>query len=82
MSMYRLTRDRQWIEKHRELLVECAEWTIEQRRKTVELVDGERPLHWGLLPKWSYGGDIAGLQCYASSTPISPAGAGRRIPLG
>lgn len=65
VSAYRFSRDREWIRKHLGLLRECAEWTIEQRRRTMVLENGEKPLHWGLLPKWSYGGDIADLQCYA-----------------
>lgn len=64
VSTYRLGRDRVWIEKHLPLLRECAEWTIAQRRETMVLENGEKPLHWGLLPKWSYGGDISELQCY------------------
>jgi hypothetical protein len=31
----------------------------------MELENGQQPLHWGLLPKWSYGGDISDVQCYA-----------------
>lgn len=65
VQLYRLTGDRAWIEGHIDLIREAAEWTIEQRRRTMVEEDGERPLHWGLLPKWSYGGDIAGLQCHA-----------------
>ncbi len=64
VSAYRLTRDRAWIEKHLPLIRECAEWTIAQRRTTMVLENGEKPLHWGLLPKWSYGGDISDLMCY------------------
>jgi len=65
VSAYRFSRDQAWIRKHLGLLRECAEWTIAQRRKTMVLENGPKPLHWGLLPKWSYGGDIAELQCYA-----------------
>ncbi|MGQ9919247.1 MAG: hypothetical protein ACUVS7_17730, partial [Bryobacteraceae bacterium] len=67
VSVYRLTRDTEWIRKYLPLLQECAEWTIAQRRKTMvpDEKPGEKPLHWGLLPAWSYGGDIADLQCYA-----------------
>ena len=64
VSAYRFTRDGQWIRKHLDLLRECAEWTVENRRKTMQETDGDKPLHFGLLPKWSYGGDISGLQCY------------------
>lgn len=67
VSVYRLTRDTEWIRKYLPLLRECAEWTIAQRQKTMVPSDkpGEEPLHWGLLPAWSYGGDIADVQCYA-----------------
>lgn len=64
VSVYRLTRDDEWIRPHLPLLKECSEWTIAQRRRTMKLEDGERPLHWGLLPKWAYGGDIANVLCY------------------
>ncbi|MCE5240433.1 hypothetical protein LLH23_18390 [bacterium] len=65
IRLYRLTRNRAWIETHLPLIRECAEWTVAQRRRTMVLENGEKPLHWGLLPKWSYGGDISELQCYA-----------------
>ena len=65
VTLYRLCADEAWVRPHLPLIRGCAEWTIEQRRRTMGEADGERPLHWGLLPKWSYGGDIAGLQCYA-----------------
>lgn len=64
VELYRFSRDRRWIRKHRELLKSCAEWTFAARRQTMQLEDGRQPLHWGLLPKWSYGGDIADEQCY------------------
>jgi hypothetical protein len=34
----------------------------------MELENGQQPLHWGLLPKWAYGGDILDVLCY----PIFP----------
>jgi len=55
---YYVSRDKEWIRKHLPLLIECADWTIARRKKTMVEVDGERPLHWGLLPKWAFGGDI------------------------
>jgi len=64
VSAYRFSRDGGWIRKHVPLLRECAEWTIAQRKRTMTLENGKRPLHWGLLPKWSYGGDISDVQCY------------------
>ena len=68
VSLYRLTRDEEWLRGHLPLLKECAEWTLTQRRRTMELEKGEKPLHWGLLPKWAYGGDILDVLCY----PIFP----------
>lgn len=65
VSAYRLSRDRAWVSKHLPLIRQCAEWTMAQRRTTMVLENGEKPLHWGLLPKWSYGGDISELMCYA-----------------
>jgi hypothetical protein len=65
VSAYRFTRDTAWIRKHLPLLKDCADWTMAQRRKTMVLIDGQRPLHWGLLPKWAYGGDIGEVTCYA-----------------
>jgi hypothetical protein len=64
ISAYRLNRDAPWIRKHLDRIKKCAEWTIAERRKTMELENGERPLHWGLLPKWAYGGDIFDSLCY------------------
>jgi hypothetical protein len=64
VSAYRFSRDTDWIRKHVPLLRECAEWTIAQRKRTMTPENGKRPLHWGLLPKWSYGGDISDVQCY------------------
>jgi hypothetical protein len=63
VGLYRVVRDKTWICEQLPLLRQCAEWTIENRRLTM-VDDGEKPLHWGLLPKWSYGGDLSKLQCY------------------
>jgi hypothetical protein len=64
VSAFRVSRDEPWIRKHLPLLRACAEWTLENRRKTMTLEDGKKPLHWGLLPKWSFGGDVSELQTY------------------
>jgi hypothetical protein len=64
ISVYRLTRDDDWIRPHIPLFRECADWTTSRRRRTMELENGQKPLHWGLLPKWAYGGDIADVLCY------------------
>ncbi len=65
VALYRLTRDREWIQRQAPLLRQCAEWTIEARRSAMKLANGVKPLHWGLLPPWSYGGDLAEVECYA-----------------
>lgn len=65
ISAYRLGRDEAWIRRHLPLIRECAEWTIAERRKTMTPEEGPRPLHWGLLPAWAYGGDIAEVKCHA-----------------
>ncbi len=65
VSAYRLSRDREWITRHVPLLKSCAEWTIAQRQTTMQMQDGAKPLHWGLLPEWAYGGDIHDVKCYA-----------------
>jgi hypothetical protein len=64
IEAYRFSRDRKWIQKHLELFNDCADWTISNRRKTMQLEHGQKPPQWGLLPKWSYGGDLANQQCY------------------
>lgn len=65
VDMFRFGRDRAWIRKHVALLRDCADWTIANRRKTMNLEDGKKPLTWGLLPKWTFGGDIADKQCHS-----------------
>jgi len=61
---YRFSRDREWIAKHLDLIRACADWTGAQRQGTMIPVDGERLVHWGLLPEWAYGGDIGDVLCY------------------
>ncbi|MBI2440262.1 MAG: hypothetical protein HYV35_02710 [Lentisphaerae bacterium] len=58
VELFRLTGDRQWISRHVQLLQDCAEWTIANRRKTMRLEAGQRPIHYGLLPMWAFSGDI------------------------
>jgi len=58
VEVFRLTRDRDWIAPHVDMLRACAEWTIAERRKTMLPVDGQRPPHYGLLPQWAHGGDL------------------------
>jgi hypothetical protein len=54
-QVYRLTRDRQWLEKLKPRLVESAEWTISSRHER----QGREEEFYGLLPKHAYGGDIS-----------------------
>jgi len=51
-------------------IAESAEWLVESFRSTQVLVDGERPIHYGLLPKHTYGGDLTepAYSLYGSST--------------
>jgi len=63
-NLYRFSHDTNWARQRLPILKECAEWTMQQRRKTMVLENGARPLSWGLLPKWAYGGDIGGLVCF------------------
>ena len=30
----------------------------------MELENGRKPLHWGLLPQWAYGGDVVNVLGY------------------
>ncbi len=64
INAYRLTRDKEWMRRNLPLLKDCAEWTLAQRRRTMVEENGQRPLAWGLLPKWSYGGDVVSLECH------------------
>ena len=63
-ELFRIGRDRAWIRKHVDLIKRCAEWTIANRAKTVKPDSGVPPLARGLLPKWTFGGDIADRKCY------------------
>jgi len=54
-QVYRLTRDRQWLEKLKPSLVASAEWTIETRHERQGRAEG----FYGLLPKHAYGGDVS-----------------------
>ena len=63
-DLFRLSRDTAWMRKHVNLIRDCAEWTLANRKKTMVKEKGARPLTYGLLPKWSFGGDIADKQCH------------------
>jgi hypothetical protein len=54
-QVYRLTNDRQWLEKLKPRLVESAEWTIASRYSKQE----RESQFDGLVPKHAYGGDVS-----------------------
>jgi hypothetical protein len=54
-QVYRLTSDRQWLERLKPRLVESAEWTIASRHQS----EGREQEFYGLLPKHAYGGDVS-----------------------
>lgn len=64
IDVFRLGRDRVWMRTHLQLLKTCADWTIANRRKAMEEKKGVSTLTRGLLPKWTFGGDIADKQCH------------------
>ncbi len=48
---YALTGDRAYLEQHYPRLLACARWQERQRARTRVLVDGQRPLTYGLMPR-------------------------------
>lgn len=40
------------------LIRDNAEWILASLRSTAELIDGQRPVHFGLMPRHIYGGDL------------------------
>ena len=65
VAAYRLSRDRAWIERH---LPCCASVPNGRSSSVKRRWNRERRsvrCTAGLLPKWSYGGDIAEVECYA-----------------
>lgn len=65
-----LTGNREPIDGLWPQIAESAEWIVESFRSTQVLVDGQRPVHYGLLPKHTYGGDLTepAYSLYGSST--------------
>ncbi len=51
-------------------IAESAEWIAASFRSTQQLIDGERPVHFGLMPRHTYGGDLTtpAYSLYGSST--------------
>ena len=48
---YRYTGDKEWLRRVAPKIIKSCEWIARQRARTKTLVDGEKPRHWGLLPK-------------------------------
>jgi hypothetical protein len=57
-ELFRLTGDREWFKKQAAVLNSGADWIAAARRRTMRARAGRKPVHWGLLPKEFYGGDI------------------------
>ncbi len=51
LEHYRLTGDRAYLEKVYPRLLACSRWQRKQRQRTRELIDGKRPLYYGLMPR-------------------------------
>lgn len=64
MEYYRLTQDRQFLEAVFPRMIASARWQERARQRTRELVNGARPLNYGLLPR---GMGDAGLKNDASN---------------
>ncbi|NPV07986.1 MAG: hypothetical protein HPY83_08495 [Anaerolineae bacterium] len=51
---YRITRDREWLERVAPAMVKACDWVTHERRRTMELApDGSRPIEFGFLPAGS-----------------------------
>ena len=48
-----LTRDREWMQQHAPKLIEACEWIIRERKATMKLQNGLKPLEYGWLPRGS-----------------------------
>lgn len=69
-DVFALTKDSTLIQSLWPQIVESADWICAQFRSTQVLVDGQEPIHYGLLPKHTYGGDLTdpAYSLYGSST--------------
>ncbi|MBL8635373.1 MAG: hypothetical protein JNM40_19255 [Myxococcales bacterium] len=69
-DVFALTNDRTLMESLWPQIVESADWICAQFRSTQVLIDGQKPIHYGLLPKHTYGGDLTdpAYSLYGSST--------------
>jgi len=48
---YKLTGDRSWLRKVAPKMIKSCDWIIRERNRTKTTANGERPRHYGLLPK-------------------------------
>lgn len=58
-EIYQLTHDQQLLRALYPSVVESARWIIDRLRSTRTEEQGERPPHFGLMPKHTYGGDLS-----------------------
>lgn len=69
LDVYTLTGDKTWLSRLWPRVRECANWIASSFASTRTESDGERPPHYGLMPKHIYGGDLRtpAYSLYASS---------------
>jgi hypothetical protein len=48
---YKLSGDKEWLKRVAPAMIKSADWIIRERARTKTLVNGEKPRHYGLLPK-------------------------------
>jgi hypothetical protein len=48
---YKLTGDRAWLRRVAPKMIKSCDWIIRERTRTKAMTNGERPRHYGLLPK-------------------------------
>jgi hypothetical protein len=48
---YKLSGDKEWLKRVAPAMIKSADWIIRERSRTKTLVNGEKPRHYGLLPK-------------------------------
>lgn len=48
---YKLSGDKEWLKRVAPAMINSADWIIRERARTKALVSGEKPRHYGLLPK-------------------------------
>lgn len=48
---YKLTGDKDWLRKVAPKMIKSCDWIIRERARTKAMSSGERPRHYGLLPK-------------------------------